>query len=83
MVIIFHSGSLARLVNKKIHMKTLVTIVVGTFVLTGCSSTMTVGPKANEASYFGADASTKGASVTVPFVKASVEATPSETKKKK
>jgi len=63
-------------------MKTLVTIVVGTFVLTGCSSTLTVGPKANESSYLGADASTKGASVTVPFVKASVKTTPTEKKKK-
>ena len=83
MVIIFHSGLLARLVNKKTHMKTLVTIVVGAFVLTGCSSTLTVGPEANEASYFGADASTQGASVTVPLVKASLKATPSENKKKK
>jgi len=64
-------------------MKTLVTIVVGAFVLTGCSSTLTVGPKANDSSYFGADASTQGASVTVPLVKASVKATPSENKKKK
>jgi len=64
-------------------MKTLVATVIGAFVLTGCSSTMTVGPKANEASYFGADASTKGASVTVPFVKASFKTTASENKKKK
>ena len=64
-------------------MKTLVTTVIGAFVLTGCSSTLTVGPKANESSYIGADASTKGASVTVPFVKASVKTTPSENKKKK
>ena len=83
MFIIFHSSSLARIVNKKKHMKTLVAIVVGTFVLTGCSSTLTVGPKANDSSYFGADASTQGASVTVPLVKASVKATPSESKKKK
>lgn len=64
-------------------MKTLVALAIGTLVLTGCSSTLTVGPKANDSSYFGADASTKGASVTVPLVKASLEATPSENKKKK
>ena len=64
-------------------MKTLVALAIGTLVLTGCSSTLTVGPKANDSSYFGADASTQGASVTVPLVKASVKATPSENKKKK
>jgi uncharacterized protein YcfL len=64
-------------------MKTLIALVIGTLALTGCSSTLTVGPKANDSSYFGADASTQGASVTVPLVKASLKATPSETKKKK
>jgi len=64
-------------------MKTLVTTVIGTFVLTGCSSTLTVGPKANDSSYLGADASTKGASVTLPLVKASVKTALPEDKKKK
>jgi uncharacterized lipoprotein YajG len=69
------------LTNK--YMKTLVTTVIGTFVLTGCSSTLTVGPKANDSSYLGADASTKGASVTLPLVKASVKTALPEDKKKK
>ena len=64
-------------------MKTLVALAIGTLVLTGCSSTLTVGPKANDSSYFGADASTKGASVTVPLVKASVKTALREDKKKK
>ena len=65
-------------------MKTLVaTAVVIMLFGAGCTSTVTLGPKANESSYIGADASTKGASVTVPFVKASVKTTPSENKKKK
>jgi uncharacterized protein YcfL len=64
-------------------MKTLVALAIGTLVLTGCSSTLTVGPKANDSSYFGADASTKGASVTVPLVKASVKTAIPEDKKKK
>ncbi len=64
-------------------MKTLVTTVIGAFVLTGCSSTLTVGPKANDSSWVGADASTKGASVTLPLVKASVKTALPEDKKKK
>jgi hypothetical protein len=65
-------------------MKTVkVTLMIATaaFLGMGCASTLTVGPQANDDSYLGASASTKGASVTVPFVKAGVKAT--ETKKKK
>ena len=64
-------------------MKTLVTLAVATLVLTGCSSTLTVGPKANDSSWVGADASTKGASVTLPLVKAEVKTALPEDKKKK
>jgi len=66
-------------------MKTLVTLTVGAllFVASGCSSTMTVGPSANKDGYLGATASTKGASVTVPFVKAEASVTETTTKKKK
>jgi len=64
-------------------MKTLVAIVIGGFVLTGCSSTLTVGPKANDSSWVGANASTKGASVTLPLVKAEVKTALPEDKKKK
>ena len=64
-------------------MKKLVTLTVGTllFVASGCSSTVTLGTKANQDGYLGASASTKGASVTVPFVKA--ETAVIETTKKK
>ena len=66
-------------------MKTLVTLTVGAllFVASGCSSTMTVGPSANKDGYLGATASTEGASVTVPFVKAEAAVTETTTKKKK
>tara|TARA_Y100000114_G_scaffold92369_1_gene85833 strand:+ start:5553 stop:5753 length:201 start_codon:yes stop_codon:yes gene_type:complete len=50
------------------------------FLGMGCTSTLTVGPHANDDSYLGASASTKGASVTVPFVKADVKV--AESKKK-
>ena len=66
-------------------MKTLVTLTVGTllFVASGCSSTMTVGPSANKDGYLDASASTKGASVTVPFVKAEAKVVTETPKKKK
>ena len=53
------------------------------FLGLGCSSTLTVGPKANESGYLGASASTKGASVTLPFVKGEVAASETEAKTKK
>ena len=65
-------------------MKNKVTLlVVATAVLfgVGCASTVTVGPKANDDGYVGASASTKGASVTVPLVKAEVEVVESPKKK--
>ena len=65
-------------------MKKLVTLTVGTllFVASGCSSTMTIGPNANKDGYLGASASTAGASVTVPFVKAETAVTETTKKKK-
>jgi hypothetical protein len=54
--------------------------ITAAFLGMGCASTLTVGPQANEGSYLGASASSKGASVTVPFVKADVKVT--EAKKK-
>jgi hypothetical protein len=65
-------------------MKKLVTLTVGAllFVASGCTSTVTVGPRANDSAWLGANASTKGASVTVPLVKASIAtALPKEKKK--
>ena len=62
-------------------MKVTLVIAAAAFLGMGCASTLTVGPKANDDSYLGASASTKGASVTVPFVKADVKT--AETTKKK
>ena len=65
-------------------MKALLAIAVGTLVLTGCTSTLTVGPKANENMVLGASANTEGASLTLPLVKASVgTTTTTKTTKKK
>jgi len=66
-------------------MKTLVTIVVGTLILvaSGCTSTVTLGPKANTDSVIGASAGTDGASLTLPLVKGEVAPTSTETTKKK
>jgi uncharacterized protein YcfL len=70
-------------------MKTLVTLTVGMllFAVSGCSSTMTVGPQANEDAVVGASLSTEGASVTLPLIKGSVgtasTTAPATTKKKK
>jgi len=65
-------------------MKVLKYSIVAAFLFgtaAGCSSTLTVGPAANSNGYLGANASTKGASVTLPFVKGDIKAT--ESKKKK
>ena len=66
-------------------MKVLKYSIVAAFLLgtaAGCSSTLTVGPQANTDGYLGADASTKGASVTLPLIKGEVEATETSKKKK-
>ena len=65
-------------------MKVLKYSIVAAFLLgtaAGCSSTLTVGPNANSDGYLGANASTKGASVTLPFVKGEVRAEDSKKKK--
>ena len=53
-------------------MKKLVTLTVGTllFVASGCTSTVTLGPSANESAVIGATAGQDGASVTLPLIKA-------------
>ena len=66
-------------------MKVLKYSIVAAFLLgtaVGCSSTLTVGPAANDNGYLGANASTKAASVTLPFVKGEVKATETSKKKK-
>ena len=54
-------------------MKTLVTLIAAITLLTmGCSSTITLGPKANESQIMGASAGQEGVSLTLPFVKGEV-----------
>ena len=66
-------------------MKVLKYRIVAAFLLgtaAGCSSTLTVGPNANTDGYLGANASTQGASVTLPLIKGEVKATETSKKKK-
>lgn len=55
-------------------MKTLVTTIGVALLLSAsaCTSTVTIGPKANQATCLSATAGTKGVSVTLPLVKAEV-----------
>jgi hypothetical protein len=64
--------------------KTLTTLAVGTllFAMSACSSTVTVGPEANESSLVGASVGTEGASITVPFISAELKPATKTTKKK-
>ena len=67
--------------NKK-HMKTLVTLIAAiTLFVTGCTSTVTLGPKANSTDVVGATAGKEGASLTLPFVKGEVTPTDTDTSK--
>ena len=60
-------------------MKKLVTLTVGALLIavSGCASTVTLGPKANESQVVGASAGQEGVSLTLTFVKGQV--TPTET----
>ena len=62
-------------------MKTLVTLTVGALLIavSGCTSTVTLGAKANEAQLLGASAGEEGISLTLPHVKG--EVTPATTTK--
>ena len=65
-------------------MKTLVTLTVGAllFVASGCTSTVSLGTKANETQVLGASAGEEGVSLTLPLVKAEITpATATKTKK--
>ena len=65
-------------------MKKLAAIAALTLIGAGCTSTVTLGPKANESTIVGASADGEGASVTLPLVKASVgTTTTTKTTKKK
>ena len=62
-------------------MKTLVTLTVGAllFAASGCTSTVTLGSKANESQILGASAGEEGVRLTLPLVKG--EVTPATTSK--
>ena len=63
-------------------MKALVTVAIGMLIVaSGCSSTVTLGPKANENEVLGATAGTGGASLTLPLVRGEVSPTATETDK--
>jgi len=61
-------------------MKTLVTVTLGTLILmaSGCTSTLTVGPKANKEKCLNVSAGWNHASVTLPWVKAGTKVDKSE-----
>jgi hypothetical protein len=66
-------------------MKTLVTLTVGALLIvaSGCTSTVTLGAKANESQILGASAGEEGVSVTLPLLKGSVTpSTPTSPKKR-
>ena len=48
----------------------MVAFLIG--MATGCTSTVTLGPKANESAVIGASAGAEGASVTLPLLKGEV-----------
>ena len=63
-------------------MKKLVILTVGTLLIaaSGCTSTVTLGAKANESKLLGASAGGEGVSLTLPLVKGQItpQATPKE-----
>jgi len=65
-------------------MKTLVATAAAIMLFgAGCTSTVTLGPKANDSTVLGASADAEGASVTLPLIKASVGTTTTTKTKKK
>jgi|TARA_B110000196_G_C20871501_1_gene532292 hypothetical protein len=64
-------------------MKAIVTVAIGMLIVaSGCSSTVTLGPKANDTEVLGATAGTGGVSLTLPLIRGEVTpTTPTETKK--
>ena len=65
-------------------MKTLVTLTAVTLLLaTGCTSTVTLGTKANESQIVGASAGSEGVSVTLPLLKGEVGPAAATKKNKK
>ena len=61
--------------------RVLVTLVgAALFVASGCTSTVTLGPKANESTVLGASAGTDGASLTLPLLRGEVKSTTEDKK---
>ena len=61
--------------------KALLFVAGALFVASGCSSTVTLGPQANEEAVIGATLSTSEAGVTLPFVKATAKTVKTTPKK--
>ena len=61
--------------------KGLLLIVGALFMASGCSSTVALGPQANNEEVIGASLSTSKVGVTVPLLKASVQSSEGTTKK--
>ena len=53
-------------------MKKTLTYIGMVALATGCTSTLTLGPKANDSAVIGATAGAEGASVTLPLIKGEV-----------
>ena len=64
-------------------MKKIAAIAALTLFGAGCTSTVTLGPKANESTFVGASTTKSGASITIPFVKAEIGASETTPTKKK
>lgn len=65
-------------------MKKLVLLIAVTlFVVSGCTSTVTLGPQANKDAVVGASLSTSKAGVTLPLIKAETKTVDGTTTKKK
>ena len=64
-------------------MKKLVPLIAAAlFVVSGCTSTVTLGPQANKDAVVGASLSTSGAEVTLPLISAETRTAETPTKKK-
>ena len=64
-------------------MKKLVTLIAVTlFVVSGCTSTVTLGPQANKDAVVGASLSTSKVGVTLPLISAETKAIETAAKKK-
>ena len=63
--------------------KLVLLIAVTLFVVSGCTSTVTLGPQANKDAVVGASLNTDGVGVTLPLISAEAKASETTAKKKK